>query len=63
MSKPWFYWSNQLELVLRSVCFEKKSYVKIVFHVLLYLIVLKKNSQWKTIFSQHKKYDLFLEIV
>ena len=23
----------------------------------------KKNSQWNTIFSQHKKYDLFLEIV
>ena len=32
----------------------------------LYFLVfnsIKKKSKWKTIFGQHKKYDLFLEIV
>ena len=50
-------------LLLRSVCFIRKSCAKIVFHIFQCLRASKKISQRKTIFSQHKNYDLFLEIV
>ena len=57
--KIWFLekYSNQF------VCFDGKHCVKIDFRVFQSLITLKKISQRKTIFDQHKKYGLFLEIV
>ena len=39
-----------------------KSGVKIVFLIFLVFGSIIKMNQMKTIFSQHKKYDLFLEI-
>ena len=39
---------------LRSVCFTRKHYVKIVFHIFQCLVVQKKPGQWKIIFGQQK---------
>ena len=48
---------------LRFVCFDRKHCVRIVFLVFQCLVASEKMSQMKTIFDQHKKYGLFLEIV
>ena len=44
---------------LQSICFDEKKLCKYSF---LYFSV-KKKSHMKTIFTQYKKYDLFLEVV
>ena len=48
---------------LRLVCFDGKHCVRIVFLVFQCLVASEKMSQRKTIFDQHKKYSIFLEIV
>ena len=52
-------WLQVKEEYLHSVYFDEKYYVKIVFRIFQCLVALEKISRRKTIFCQHKKYDLF----
>ena len=47
----------------RSICFNGKSCVQIVFYVFQYLVTLEKMNQKKIIFGQYKSMTYFLKII